>query len=70
MTPEHLEVLSALFDGERVDPVLLAEALADQEAARVLSDYAELRILARADARVSKHSLPTSSRHIGPAYAR
>ena len=50
MKPEHLEVLSALFDGERVDPSLLAEALADHDAAGVLADFADLRVLARADA--------------------
>ena len=50
MKPEHLEVLSALFDGERADPALLAEALADHDAAGVLADFAGLRVLARADA--------------------
>lgn len=47
MKPEHLEVLSALFDGERVDPSLLAEALADPRAADVLAEFASLRLLAR-----------------------
>jgi hypothetical protein len=50
MKPEHLEVLSALFDGERVDPALLAEALADHRAADVLADFAGLRVLSRAEA--------------------
>jgi hypothetical protein len=50
MNPEHLEVLSALFDGERVDPSLLAEALANHDAAVILADFAGLRVLARADA--------------------
>jgi hypothetical protein len=49
MKPEHYEVLSTLFDGERVDPSLLAEALADHDAAGVLADFADLRMLARAD---------------------
>jgi hypothetical protein len=49
MKPEHLEVLGALFDGESVDPSLLAEALADPNAAEVLADLAGLRILASAD---------------------
>lgn len=49
MTPEHLEALSALFDGEEVDPAVLAEAFADPEAAEVLADFAGLGVLARAD---------------------
>lgn len=49
MKPEHLEALGALFDGERVDPSLLAEALADPRAADVLADHAGLRLLARED---------------------
>ncbi len=49
MRPEHLEALSALFDGERVDPALLAEALADPQAADVLADFAGLSVLARGD---------------------
>jgi hypothetical protein len=50
MKPEHVETLAALFDGERVDPVLLAEALKDPEAASMLDDFASLRLLAREDA--------------------
>jgi hypothetical protein len=50
MKPEHLEVLSALFDGERVDPSPLAEALAENDAASVVADFADLRVLTRADA--------------------
>jgi hypothetical protein len=50
MKPEHVETLAALFDGERVDPVLLAEALKDPEAAAMLDDFASLRLLAKADA--------------------
>ena len=49
MRPEHLEALSALFDGERVDPALLAEALADPGAADALADFAALSVLARED---------------------
>jgi hypothetical protein len=49
MKPEHLEVLSALVDGERVDPALLAEALADPQAADALADFAGLNVLARED---------------------
>ncbi len=49
MKPEHLEALSALFDGERVDPSLLAEALADPQAADALADFAGLSVLARED---------------------
>jgi hypothetical protein len=44
MKPEHLEVLSALFDGERVDATLLAEALADPAAADTLAEFAGLRL--------------------------
>jgi hypothetical protein len=50
MKPEHVETLAALFDGERVDPVLLAEALKDPAAAAMLDDFASLRLLARTDA--------------------
>lgn len=49
MRPEHLEALSALFDGERVNPALLAEALADPGAADALADFAALSVLARED---------------------
>jgi hypothetical protein len=49
MKPEHLEALSALFDGERVDPGLLAEALADPGAGDALADFAGLSVLARKD---------------------
>jgi hypothetical protein len=49
MKPEHLEVLSALFDGERVDPALLAEALADPQAADALADFVGLSVIERED---------------------
>jgi hypothetical protein len=49
MIPDHLEALSALFDGEPIDPALLAECLAEPDAARLLADFASLRVLAQTD---------------------
>ena len=49
MNPQGLEVLSALVDGEAVDPAELAEALAHPDAREVLVDFARLRSLAAAD---------------------
>lgn len=46
---DDLEVLSALVDGEPVDPVALVAALAVPDAARALVDFAALRALARRD---------------------
>jgi negative regulator of sigma E activity len=43
MTPNHLEVLSAFFDGEAVDPDLLAASLQEPGAAGVLVEFARLR---------------------------
>jgi hypothetical protein len=48
MKPEHVDALSALLDGEPVDPGLLAESLAESGAADLLADFAALRVLARA----------------------
>jgi hypothetical protein len=45
----HLEFLSRFFDGEAVDPTLLAEALAHPDAARYLTECAALRTLVRDD---------------------
>jgi len=45
----HLEILSRFFDGETVDPRLLAEALAQPDAAHYLTECAALRTLARDD---------------------
>jgi hypothetical protein len=47
MRPEQVETLAALFDGERVDPTALAEALKDPEAPALLADFAALRVLAQ-----------------------
>ena len=43
MTPNHLEVLSAFFDGEAVEPDLLAASLQEPGAAGVLVEFARLR---------------------------
>jgi hypothetical protein len=49
MKPEHVETLASLFDGERVDPVALADALGDEEAPALLADFAALRLMAVED---------------------
>jgi hypothetical protein len=45
----HLETLSALFDGESVDPDILAEALADPQAPSALRQFAACRSELRQD---------------------
>jgi hypothetical protein len=47
MKQEHIDALSALMDGEPCEPGLLAESLAQPDAAEVLADFAALRVLAR-----------------------
>jgi hypothetical protein len=49
MTDEHAETLSRLLDGELIDEGRLREALAQPEASRVLSEWANLRHLLTAD---------------------
>jgi hypothetical protein len=48
MKPEHIDALSALIDGEPVDPAVLADSLTEPGAAELLADFASLRVLARA----------------------
>jgi hypothetical protein len=50
MTPNHLEVLSAFFDGEAVEPDLLAASLQEPGAAGVLVEFARLRRAVHEDA--------------------
>jgi hypothetical protein len=49
MNAAHLETLSAMVDGEVVDPAVLAEALADPRAANVLVELAAWRLQLRHD---------------------
>jgi len=49
MKPEHIDALSAALDGELVEPALLAESLAQPDAAALLANFAALRVLAGAD---------------------
>jgi hypothetical protein len=49
MTETHLDTLSALIDGETVDPTALAEALADPQAAATLRQFAACRAELRDD---------------------
>jgi hypothetical protein len=49
MNASHLEVLSRFFDGEEVDPALLAESLADPDAVGYLAQCAALRAWVRED---------------------
>ena len=51
MKASQVEVLSAMFDGEAVDPELLEEALADPAAVRTLMQFAEWRWDMRQDSR-------------------
>lgn len=50
MTPESEEILSSMCDGASVDPHVLAEALAEPEAAALLVDYARVRRAVETDA--------------------
>jgi len=50
MTEDHIETMSALWDGEAVDPDALAGALADPAARAALVDFARLRADVRSDA--------------------
>jgi hypothetical protein len=49
MKREHAEALAALFDGERVAPATVENALADPEAPALLAELAGLRALAQED---------------------
>lgn len=49
MNTTHTEILSALLDGEPVEPALLTAALDDPEARAALVDFVRLRNAARAD---------------------
>jgi len=49
VNPNHLQILSRFFDGETVDPALLAESLAQPEAATYLAECAALRAWTRED---------------------
>ena len=49
MNASQMQVLSRFFDGEAVDPALLAESLADPEAATYLAQCAALRAWVRDD---------------------
>jgi hypothetical protein len=50
MTPNDTEVLSALVDGEAIDPSALATVLETAEARAILVDFVRLRNAARMDA--------------------
>ena len=52
MNTIHTEALSALVDGEPVDPALLAAALEDPDARAALVDFVRFRDAARADTTV------------------
>jgi hypothetical protein len=49
MNANHLQILSKFFDGEAVDPALLAESLAQPDAATYLAECAALRAWVRED---------------------
>jgi negative regulator of sigma E activity len=49
MTEHHIETISALWDGEPVDPDALEAALADPGARAALVDFARLRAHVRSD---------------------
>jgi hypothetical protein len=49
MNTTHTEILSALLDGEPVDPALLAASLEDADARAALVDFVRLREAARSD---------------------
>jgi negative regulator of sigma E activity len=67
MKDERYEVLSALIDGEAVDPWLVEQALAEPEGLRRLVDFARLRWeLARDDSRPEADQVPPT----GAAVAR
>jgi hypothetical protein len=51
VNPNHLQILSRFFDGEAVDPALLAESLSQPEAATYLAECAALRAWIRGDER-------------------
>jgi hypothetical protein len=55
----HIETMSALWDGEPVDPDALAAALGDPSARAALVDFARMRAAVRADESQLPASLET-----------
>jgi hypothetical protein len=55
----HIETMSALWDGEPVDPDALAAALGDLAARAALADFARMRAEVRSDASPLPASLAT-----------
>jgi hypothetical protein len=55
----HIETMSALWDGEPLDPDALAAALADPVARAALVDFARIRAQVRADVSLLPASLVT-----------
>jgi hypothetical protein len=58
----HIETMSALWDGEPVDPDALAAALGDPAARAALVDFARMRAEVRTDASPLPPSLATMRR--------
>ena len=58
----HIETMSALWDGESVEPDALAAALADPAARAALVDFARIRAEVRADVSALPASLVTMRR--------
>jgi len=71
VNPNHLQILSRFFDGETVDPALLAESLAQPEAATYLAECAALRAWTREDeSRPSERFYEAMYRALKPGGAR
>jgi hypothetical protein len=71
VNPNHLQVLSRFFDGESVEPALLAESLAEPDAATYLAECAALRAWIRDDeSRPSERFYDAMHRALSPANTR
>jgi hypothetical protein len=66
----HIETMSALWDGELVDPDALAAALGDPAARAALVDFARMRAAVRADEAPLPASLATLQPSAGLARVR
>jgi hypothetical protein len=66
----HIETMSALWDGEPVDPEALAAALGDPAARATLVDFARIRVEVRAGDAPLPSSLTTMRRSQGIARVR
>jgi hypothetical protein len=66
----HIETMSALWDGEPVDPDALAAALGDTAARAALVDFARMRVAVRAGDAPLPSSLSTMRRSRGIARVR